>query len=280
MPFEWRFIPAPKLIVGSETFMAITSQFPDFMLSQPPQTTKIVTENVDVDGLARNPSNLQVPTSGSRPRKNSNSSYATSCSASDTSSLVDRLSLASSANSIESSTSWGSSAFGDSVLDTAEPEKQELTRTDITHRSKRQLFLQEMFVRRRSCHYSCHCQCHEEPTAKPRRHFMGSRGGPKNHRPKCTDSACMDKATLEDATEEYSRSFRKVLSNIMSAKSVEVRYDLGTFRMVPEGCDPMRYVKHGNLEKLRKCVESGEATIWDTAPDGWSLLHASRPITQ
>lgn len=37
----------------------------------------------------------------------------------------------------------------------------------------------------------------------------------------------------------------------------------------------MHYVKHGNLEKLKGCIESGEATVWDTAPDGWSLLHVS-----
>lgn len=37
----------------------------------------------------------------------------------------------------------------------------------------------------------------------------------------------------------------------------------------------MRYVKHGNLDKLKVSIETGEATIWDTAPDGWSLLHVS-----
>jgi hypothetical protein len=34
-------------------------------------------------------------------------------------------------------------------------------------------------------------------------------------------------------------------------------------------------VKHGNLDKLKSVIESGEATPWDTAPDGWSLLHVS-----
>lgn len=100
-------------------------------------------------------------------------------------------------------------------------------------------------------------------------------GRSKNRKPQCTDLACMGNETLQDAAEEYSYSFYKILSNIMSAKSVEVGYDLGTFRMIPEGSDQMRYVKHGNLEKLKGCIESGEATIWDTAPDGWSLLHAS-----
>lgn len=69
--------------------------------------------------------------------------------------------------------------------------------------------------------------------------------------------------------------FRKAISQVMSSKSIKVRYDLNTYRMVSEGSDAMRYVKHGNLEKLKTCIKTGEATLWDTAPDGWSLLHVS-----
>lgn len=61
----------------------------------------------------------------------------------------------------------------------------------------------------------------------------------------------------------------------MSSKSIKVRYDLNTFRMVSEGSAAMRSVKHGNLDKLKICIQTGEATLWDTAPDGWSLLHVS-----
>jgi hypothetical protein len=43
--------------------------------------------------------------------------------------------------------------------------------------------------------------------------------------------------------------------------------------MVPEGSDALRYVKHGKLDKLKMSISSREATPWDTAPDGWSLLH-------
>ena len=61
----------------------------------------------------------------------------------------------------------------------------------------------------------------------------------------------------------------------MSSRSIKVRYDLNTYRMVSEGSNAMRYVKHGNLEKLKTCIRTGEATLLDTAPDGWSLLHVS-----
>ena len=61
----------------------------------------------------------------------------------------------------------------------------------------------------------------------------------------------------------------------MSAHSVKVRFHLNTFHMVPESSDVMRYAKQGSLESLKSAIESGAATLWDTAPDGWSLLHVS-----
>ncbi|PGH01468.1 hypothetical protein AJ79_07906 [Helicocarpus griseus UAMH5409] len=65
------------------------------------------------------------------------------------------------------------------------------------------------------------------------------------------------------------------MSHMMSTNSIKIRYRLNTYRMVPEGSNAMRYVKHGNLEKLKLAIQSGEATPWDTAPDGWSLLHTA-----
>lgn len=62
---------------------------------------------------------------------------------------------------------------------------------------------------------------------------------------------------------------------VMSSRSIKTQYHLNTYRMVSEGSDALRYVKHGNLERLKVCIQMGNATIWDTAPDGWSLLHVS-----
>ncbi|KAI0976565.1 ankyrin [Xylaria arbuscula] len=261
-------------ITQAETLIAVTSQFPSFMLSQGTSTVVAILDEVGDEGSASNQSSSYVPATQLRPRKDSNSS-SISVSASDATSLMEKLSIACSANSQESTTSWGSNTTWDSTVDSSDPENQSLTETDITHRGKRQLVLQDMFITRRSCHYSCHCHCHEEPVAKPRRRFIRSRRGSRDRQPKCTDPACMGNETSESIAEEYSRSFRKVMFSAMSAKSVNVRFDLKTFRMVPEGSDPMRFVKHGNLEKLKGCIESGDATIWDTAPDGWSLLHAA-----
>ncbi|KAL9611612.1 MAG: hypothetical protein Q9167_003727 [Letrouitia subvulpina] len=45
--------------------------------------------------------------------------------------------------------------------------------------------------------------------------------------------------------------------------------------MVPENSDVLRYATQGSLNKLKVAIQSGGATLWDTAPDGWSLLHVT-----
>ncbi|MCJ1280202.1 hypothetical protein MMC21_008029 [Puttea exsequens] len=62
---------------------------------------------------------------------------------------------------------------------------------------------------------------------------------------------------------------------VVASHSVKVRYHVNTFHMVPEGSDVMRYTKQGDLDSLKAAIQSGKATLWDTAPDGWSLLHTA-----
>ena len=95
----------------------------------------------------------------------------------------------------------------------------------------------------------------------------------------CNEPSCQGASPSGEKFVVPSTFFRKAISQVMSSKSIKVRYDLNTYRMVSEGSDAMRYVKHGNLEKLKICIKTGEATLWDTAPDGWSLLHVS-PTTR
>lgn len=123
---------------------------------------------------------------------------------------------------------------------------------------------------RKACRYDCICKCHEQSTTTKKRLSRSS-----SNQPSCTDPRCHAVISSETSTELPSKFFHRVLSQVMSSKSIKIRYDLKTFRMVSEGSDALRYVKHGNLDKLKMCIESGEATLWDTAPDGWSLLHVS-----
>ncbi len=123
---------------------------------------------------------------------------------------------------------------------------------------------------RKARRYDCFCRCHAQGAATRRGLSRSS-----NSQSLCTDPTCQAATSSEEPTVFPSRFFRKAFLQVISSKSIKVHYDLNTFRMVSEGSDAMRYVKHGNLDKLKMCIESGEATLWDTAPDGWSLLHVS-----
>ena len=120
---------------------------------------------------------------------------------------------------------------------------------------------------RKACRYDCFCDCHTWEAASQR----GRRGS----KPVCTDLTCKAASSApEQAAASNSKFFRKALSQIMASKSIRVRYDLGTFRIVAEGSDAVRFVKHGNLDGLKASLKSGDATLYDTTvTDGWSLLH-------
>lgn len=121
---------------------------------------------------------------------------------------------------------------------------------------------------RRACRYDCFCICHKSSTA------VSSGGVTKRSELKhqCNEVSCQGAGLSEDEAVIPS-FFRKAIVAVMSSRNIKVRYNLNTYRMVSEGSDALRYVKHGNLEKLKTCIQTGEATLWDTAPDGWSLLH-------
>ena len=122
---------------------------------------------------------------------------------------------------------------------------------------------------RRACRYDCYCKCH----AKNHNNSSKTLARLGELTEQCTDPNCQGAILASCRSEMPAQSFRKALSYVLSSKSIKICYDLNTYRMVSEGSDAMRYVKHGNLEKLKSCIHNGEATLWDTAPDGWSLLH-------
>lgn len=124
---------------------------------------------------------------------------------------------------------------------------------------------------RKACRYDCNCKCHESDAIKPHGGLLRF----KSSKARCTDPMCWSTSAAEITYAKQSVSFRNALFQVIPSKSIKLRYNLNTYRMVPEGSDAMRYIKHGNLKKLQSCIQCGEATIWDTAPDGWSLLHVS-----
>lgn len=128
---------------------------------------------------------------------------------------------------------------------------------------------------RRACRFDCYCKCHLQTHTKYKK-SLSKINTPKQ---RCSEPTCQAATGSEDAARGLPDFFRKALSQIMSSKSIKVHYELNAFRMVSEGHDAIRHVKHGHLEKLKMCFQTGEATLWDTAPDGWSLLHVG-PVSQ
>ena len=110
---------------------------------------------------------------------------------------------------------------------------------------------------RRACRYDCFCKCHAQSIPFPIRGF--SRVKPLQYQ--CSEPSCQGAKPSRDMVEVPSNFFRKAISQVMSSKSIKVRYDLNTYRMVSEGSDAMRYVRHGNREKLKTCIRTGEATL-------------------
>jgi hypothetical protein len=129
-------------------------------------------------------------------------------------------------------------------------------------------------VIRRACQHSCYCKCHEQGVAEPKSGFprFSARIFHQGSQPKieCSDPTCAGAAMQNSIPIS---SFKRAMSHLMTSNSIKIRYRMNTYRMVPEGSNAMRYVKHGNLGKLKAAIQSGEATLWDTATDGWSLLH-------
>lgn len=135
----------------------------------------------------------------------------------------------------------------------------------------------EPLIIRKACRFDCYCSCHPKseveegsmPSLSRSFSRLGLSASP------CDDPSCKFAMAVEKAADPASNFFRKALSHVMSGHSVKIRHHLNTFRMVPENADVMRYSKQGSLDSLKTAFQSGEATLWDTEPDGWSLLHVS-----
>ncbi|KAH7310865.1 ankyrin repeat protein [Stachybotrys elegans] len=238
-------------ITQAETFLTIAGQYPKFMISESAyQGGDVKTQPIEQTLLH------VAPDDGHK--RNSISSEQLSSSLSDTTSYMEQLSIFSSAPSVDSSTS---------TIDREDTEWD--LATNDSHKGMHSVS-QDAFLLRRSCLYNCYCKCHEATTDRPLSRF----GRSKSQKAECTDSICLGNQVAQDS-KGYSSLFRSALSRATSARVIQSRYDIQSFRMVPNGSNAVRYVNHGNLAKLRECIQSGEATIWDTTMDGWSLLHSA-----
>ena len=230
--------------------MAFTGRFPQYMLSD--RLNPAPASNDQDTNM------LQIPQSKPKMRRfSSASSLATVESVAETTSSMESLSIATSISSLESSKHLSDQASQDLI-------QERFGSTEFFYKSKSDHDQTALKVRK-ACHYSCHCACHQSDNTNARKGVAMFKT-----KSRCTDTACRNN---DHHGTKQSLSFRNALSQALSTRSIEIRCNLNTYRMVPEGSDAMRHIKHGDLDKLKACIDAGEATIWDTAPDGWSLLH-------
>jgi hypothetical protein len=136
---------------------------------------------------------------------------------------------------------------------------------------------------RTSCSFDCYCSCHSEDGGESASLLLKLnitalgiivRSKRPCSNPKCQRTVPTNRKKLVFSSPD----FRKALTSLMMIRSWSRKHHLNTYRIVPETSDSMRYAKHGDLQNLKACIEDGSATPFDTAPDGWSLLHVS-PLT-
>ncbi|GFF26884.1 ankyrin repeat protein [Aspergillus udagawae] len=190
-------------------------------------------------------------------------------------------------NSSSTSSSIGSSApsqatsvfssLNESVSCITVPDQEEAIQTPNPVRATSARGVDtEALVIRRACRFDCYCRCHKQ-TLEVTNDVFSRFNSPifrqsKGLRLECSEPDCAG-ATSSQTRVLPSTFFHRAFSRLASMQRVRVMYNLNTYRMVPEGSDAIRYIKHDNLDKLKMCISSREATPWDTAPDGWSLLH-------
>ena len=240
--------------VSRETFLAVCSQYPQFLQIGSKDGEEEVSSALQ-DCVISGPPTIASKSSTSSVRRLSVDT-AWSSIGSSTSSL-QRSSLDTSPTSPLVQSFMDSVQVRREVEDTSNVEGPSVTALTI----------------RRACRYDCFCKCHVQNA--PIQFKALSRIKSRNQ---CTEPSCQGARSPGGQVVTPSTFFRKAISQVMSSKSIKVRYDLNSYRMVSEGSDAMRYVKHGNLEKLKACIMTGDATLWDTAPDGWSLLHVSSVV--
>ncbi|KAG5293933.1 ankyrin repeat protein [Histoplasma capsulatum G186AR] len=248
-----------------ETFLAVCNQHPQLLEA----CSTVVEEMASEPRFPSDMSESRSPLISRYPSSNSSSIISMSLGSSQPSS---RSSISSKNSSTTTSTSFGNTLSVPGRSDRRGSDVSPQSSTLVDSRSTSSLII------RRACRHDCYCKCHDEPTtgeSKTPSSRFNARVFRENNKPKveCSDPGCA--ATISQEKPIPVSLFKKAISNMMSTSSIQVRYRLNTYRMVPEGSNAMRYVKHGNLEKLKLAIESGEATPWDTAPDGWSLLHTA-----
>jgi hypothetical protein len=128
------------------------------------------------------------------------------------------------------------------------------------------------------CDQNCRCICHSNQRVLPAELAKKRRASAPSLIARFV-RAC----TLKDCGKKRRRStgsltvpsqvVNRAIGIKLLSKGFNHLFILKTCNAVSENSDQIRYAASGNLHALMMLVQTNKATINDTGPDGWSLLH-------
>jgi hypothetical protein len=67
--------------------------------------------------------------------------------------------------------------------------------------------------------------------------------------------------------------FKKAILISLLSRGISLRVYFKCHNLVPETAESIRCAQSGDFQTLEKLIKNKKATVNDTGPDGWSLLH-------
>jgi len=129
-----------------------------------------------------------------------------------------------------------------------------------------------------TCDSNCRCVCHTTQKVLPNdmgmKHQTSSSCLIVRFVRTCTLRACKKKRRRSQRSFTVpSQVLNKALGVRLLSKGFNHLFFLKSYNTVSENSDQIRYATSGNLQGLMMLVQTNKATINDTGPDGWTLLH-------
>lgn len=124
-------------------------------------------------------------------------------------------------------------------------------------------------VPRGRCRPRCQCACHRIVELKVKSEDSANFNSTKCSNPQCRSRESRNTEFVIRDPILLRREF--VLSLI--SRGVQISYSLKTHPIVPSCSAVIKCAENGDLASLRNLLLDKKASIFDTEPDGWSLLH-------
>lgn len=143
-------------------------------------------------------------------------------------------------------------------------------------RSFKNITMTSQIVRRSTCDDSCACSCHANDIFElPGRQATIAQLVPvRTQIVDCTEPKCRKLALKKrQITIRESSVLKKEFILLVILRGPGISCQVKSRPIVPETSDAIKYSQVGDLNSLRKVILDGSASIFDTGPDGWSLLH-------